>query len=65
MRVLKNAADYDVDMSDPVSIESWNEPKTPCYKCGQYGANMRMTYNNKFGTDEQVRHVCKTCYQSS
>jgi len=63
--LLKNVTDHDVDMSNPVSIESWDEPTTPCSKCGQYGANMRITYNNKFGTDEQERHYCQTCYQIS
>jgi hypothetical protein len=63
--LLKNAADYDVDMNDPVGIESWNEPMTMCSKCGQYGANLRMTYNNKFGSDEREKYYCQTCYQGS
>ena len=63
MEVLKNAADYVVDMSNPVSIESM--PSTlgmQCSQCGRYGANIKQTFADKFGANRVTRNVCQTCF---
>lgn len=62
MVVLKNAADYVVDMTNPVSIESIQNPRGQCAQCGNYGATMRQTFANKFGTDKTTRDICNSCF---
>lgn len=64
MSVLKNAADYDVDMSNPISVESLQNDRAQCSKCGNYGANMRQTFADKFGMSKTTRDVCENCFGS-
>ena len=64
MAVIKNASDYVVDMQNPVSIESIQGANMRCSQCGGFGASMRQTYANKFGTGQTVRDICGNCFNN-
>ena len=64
MAVIKNAADYSVDMTNPVSVESLQNDRAQCQSCGNYGATMRQTFANKFGMEKTTRDICENCFGS-